>query len=274
MKKSFFKNSISTILVLCLVMLLASCSSDEKDPAIVFTSIEANKTDIYIDGTITLNIKASGYKDINVITSNTKIKITKVASTIYEISSTEATSAKIHVILSNNTYKDTKNIDLTFAEHGVKNYNTVEGIKVNADLSSKVLSLLGEPDIKTNSTDGLSEYWRYASKGLGIIIIKSSTIVDQIDMYSSNYFYTNSANAQVSYTNFPYEIGNGWKINSATTTMDMVVTLLGVPTIKSTSATSTTNRAYQYATQKLVFRFYSDTEDNYIGKKIIYLSVY
>lgn len=272
MKKTFLKNRIPTILTLCLIMLFASCSSDE-DPAIVFTSLDANKTDVYIDEAITLNINGSGYKDANLVTTNDKIKITKVTNTIYEISSTEATSAKIHVILSNNTYKNTKNIDLTFAEHGVKNYDTVEGIKVNVDLSSKVLSLLGEPDSKTNSTDGLSEYWRYASKGIMFTITKSNSIVNQVDLFSSNYYYTNSANILVSYTNYPHEIGNGWKINS-TTTMDMVVTLLGVPTLKSTSVSSTTNRMYLYSTQKLVFRFYSDSEDNYTGKKIIYLSVF
>lgn len=273
MRKSFLKNGTSTILTLCLVMLLASCSSDEKDPAVVFTSLDATKTLTFIEEPIILNLTGSGYKDINLTTSNTKIKITKVASLIYEISSTEATSAKIYAELSNNTYKETKNIDLAFVEHGVKNLNTVEGIKVNVDLSTKVLSLLGEPDTKSTSTDGLSEYWRYASKGLGLTVIKSSTIIDQIDMLSSYYYYTNSANTQISYTNYPYVIGSNWKINS-TTTMDLVVAQLGTPSLKSTSTTSTTNRAYLYSTQKIVFRFYSDSENDYTGKKIIYFSVY
>lgn len=275
MRKSLIKKVTTTLLTLFIATLLStSCSSDdEKDPAVVFTSLDTSKTVTFIEETITLNLKGSGYKNINLTTSNTKIKITKVASLIYEISSTEATSAKIYVELSNNTYKETKNIDLIFAEHGVKNLNTVEGITVNTDNSSKVLKLLGEPDTKTNSPDGLSEYWRYASKGLGIIVVKSSTVIDQIDMLSSYYYYTNSANTQINYTNYPYEIGSGWKINS-TTTMDLVVAQLGNPTLKSTSTTSTTNRAYQYATPKIVFRFYSDSEDNYTGKKIILVSVY
>lgn len=273
MRKSFLKNGTRAILTLCLIMLLAACSSDEKDPAIVFTSLEASKTLTFIEEPITLNLAGSGYKDVTLTTSNTKIKITKLASLVYEISSTEATSAKIYAELSNNTYKETKNIDLAFAEHGVKNLNTVEGIVVNTDKSPKVITLLGEPDSKTTSTDGLTEYWRYYSKGLGIIVVKTSTIVDQIDMLSSNYYYTNSSNIQVNYTNYPYQIGSGWKINS-TTTMDLVVAQLGNPTLKSTSTGSTTNRAYLYSTQKIVFRFYSDSEDNYTGKKIILVTVF
>lgn len=270
MRKSFLKNGTSTILTLCLVMLLASCSSDEKDPAVVFTSLDATKTLTFIEEPITLNLTGSGYKDINLTTSNTKIKITKVASLIYEISSTEATSAKIYAELSNNTYKETKNIDLAFVEHGVKNFKTVEGIMVDTDKSTKVITLLGEPDTKTTSTDGLSEYWIYASKGLCFIITKSSSMVNQIEMFSSYYYYTNSASTQLSYTNYPYEIGSSWKINN-TTTMDAIITLLGMPTTKSSSST---NRMYLYSTQRIVFRFFSNSEDDYTGKRIVYFSVY
>jgi uncharacterized protein (DUF736 family) len=274
MKKSFLKTVTTSLLTLFIATLLStSCSSDdEKDPAVVFTSLSANKTDVFIEEIIILNLEGSGFSDVTVASNNTSVKINKVTSTIYEISSTVATATNIYVSLSNNTYKEHKSITLNFCEHGVKDFNTVEGIKVNVDKSSKVLNLLGEPATKTNSPDGLSEYWRYTSKGLGIVVVKSSTTVEQIDILSSNYYYTNSANTQVPYTNYPYEIGNGWKINS-TTTMDMVVVKLGNPTLKSTTS-ATTNRAYQYSTQRIVFRFYSDSEDNYIGKKIILASVY
>lgn len=274
MRKSLNKSIFNSILSLSLVVFfLASCSADDKDPAVVFTSLDANKTETYTEGTIILNLAGTGYTDIIATSSNTTIKITKVASTIFEITSAKATQALVFVELKNNTNHEIKSITLNFYEHGVKDLNTVEGIKVNVDLSTKVTSLLGEPDIKTASTDGLSEYWRYASKGIMFTIIKSSLIVNQIDLFSSNYFFTNSANLQVSYTNYPYEIGNGWKINSSTT-MEMVVAQFGTPTIKGTSTTSTTNRFYQYSNQKIVFRFYSDSEDNYTGKKIILFSAY
>jgi PBP1b-binding outer membrane lipoprotein LpoB len=275
MRKSFLKNGTSTILTLCLVMLLASCSSDEKDPAVVFTSLDATKTLTFIEEPITLNLTGSGYKDINLTTSNTKIKITKVASLIYEISSTEATSAKIYAELSNNTYKETKNIDLAFVEHGVKNFNTVEGIRVNIDKSSKVLSLLGEPNQKSTSTSGLIEYWTYSSKGVLVAITKGTSVVNNINIYSSNYFILLENGTKLYYTNYPYEIGNGWKINNVNTTMDMVITKLGAATEKiSSSDPASTLRTYIFTSQNLYVSFYGNTIDDYTGKTIRSVIIY
>lgn len=275
MNKTFIKSLIYSFLTLSFAFFFfTSCSTDDKDPAIVFTSLEANKTQTYIESAITLNFSGTGYSDISVTSTNTAVKITKTSSTSYEISSTIATSANIVVALKNNSYNESKNITLNFYEHGIKNFNTVEGIKVDVDLSSKITTLLGEAENKTNSTDGLTEYWYYYTKGISFSITKLSSIVNQIDLYSSNYYYVNSANTQTSYTNYPYEIGNSWKINNSTTTMDMIVTQLGIPNTKGTSTTSSTNRYYQYSAQNIVFRFYSDSEDNYTGKKIIYFSVY
>jgi len=273
MKKPLIYKVSTTLLTLLIVTLLStSCSSDnEKDPAVVFTSLSANKTNAFIEETIVLNLEGTGFSDVNVASNNTSVKIIKVTSTIYEISSTVATSTNIYVSLSNNTYKENKSISLNFCEHGVKNYKTVEGITVDTDKSSKVITLLGEPETKTTSTDGLSEYWIYASKGLCFIITKSSSMVNQIEMFSSYYYYTNSANTQVLYTNYPHEIGNGWKINNTNTTMDAIITLLGVPTTKNSF---NTNRMYQYSTQRIVFRFFSNSEDDYTGKRIMYFSVY
>ena len=255
-------------------MLSISCSSDNKDPTIFFTSLKANKEFVFTEDSIVLSIDGTGYTTISVTSTNPAITITKATSTSYEIKSSVATSAYIYVELTNNTNKEFKYITLNFYEHGVKDNTTVEGIKVNYDGSAKVLALLGEPDGKLDSSTGTLEYWNYGSKGLKLTITKSSSVVDQIDMYSSNYYYSNSSNVQTNYTNNPYEIGNSWKINNSSTTMDMIVSKLGLPTIKSTSTTSLTNRFYQYSTEKIVFRFYSDSEDNYTGKKIIYFAVY
>lgn len=276
MKTLSIKNIINTIFPIYLIILFSvSCSSDDdKDTEVVFTSLEASKTNAFIEETITLNFNGTGYTDVNVTSSNPLIKINKAANSVYEISSTERTYAKIYVELKNNTNSQIKNIDLLFVEHGVKDSNIAEGIRVNSDNSSKVLKLLGEPDIKSDSEDGLSEYWRYASRGLRITIIKKTTIVNEIDMYSSNYSFTNKENVNVNYTNYLYEIGNGWKINNSATTMDMVVNQLGSPSSKSTSSTSPTNRTYEYANQRMLFRFYSDSEDSYTGKKIISFSIY
>lgn len=273
MKKTFLKKVSTTLLTLFIAALIStSCSSDE-DPQVVFTSLTANKTDAFIEEVIVLNLEGTGFTDATLASADKTIKISKVSTTIYEISATTAIATNIYVTLSNNTYKVNKSIALNFYEHGVKNYKTVEGITVDIDKSAKIITLLGEPDTKTTTSDGLSEHWRYASKGINFLITKSNSIVNQADLFSSFYYYTNSANAQISYTNYPYEIGNTWKINS-TTTMDMIIAKLGTPTAKSTSTSSVTNRAYQYTNPRIVFRFYSDSEDNYTGKKIIFVSIY
>lgn len=275
MRKSFLKNGTRTILTLCLVMLLASCSSDDKDPEVVFTSLEASKKDAFIEETITLNLEGTGFTDVSLASSNTSVKISKVSSTIHEISSSVATTTNIHVALSNNTNKANKSITLNFHEHGVKNFNTAEGIRPNIDKSSKVLSLLGEPTQKSTSSSGLIEYWTYPSKGISIAITKSSTVVNNINIYSSNYFINLENGSKLNYTNYPYEIGNGWKINNVNTTMDMVITKLGAASEKfSSTDPASTLRTYRFASQNMYLSFYGTTEDDYAGKTIKAFVIY
>lgn len=262
---------------LSVVLLFAvSCSkTDVEDPAVVLTSVTASKTDLFTDQIATITLEGTGYTDAYLTCSNTKVKITKVASTVFEISATEATTALIYAELKNKTKNQIKTTTLTFAEHGVKNFNTVEGIKVNTDGSAKVVRLLGEPELKSTSTDKLTDYWTYFSKGIYIIINNNNSVVDQINLNSSNYYYTNpTTNVVTRYTDYGYEIGNGWKINNVATTMDLVVAKLGINYTKSTSPTSLTNRSYQYTTDRLVFNFYSDTEDDFTNKRIIRFSIY
>lgn len=277
MRKSFLKKVTTTLLTLFIATLLStSCSSDdEKDPIVVFTSLSANKTDAFIEETIVLNLEGTGFTDANLASSNTSVKITKVSSTIYEITSSVATTTNIYVSLSNNTYKEHKNISLNFCEHGVKNFNTVEGIRVNIDKSSKVLSLLGEPNQKSTSTTGLIEYWTYSSKGILVAITKGTSVVNNINIYSSNYFIMLENGSKLNYTNYPYEIGNGWKINNVNTTMDMVIAKLGAATEKiSSSDPASTLRTYIFTSQNLYVSFYSNTIDDYAGKTIRALVIY
>ncbi len=271
MKKLSIKNLTSIIVTLCLVALLSvSCSSDEeKDPAVIFTSLEASKTDAFIEEKIILTLAGTGFTDVNLASSNSSVKITKVTSTIYEISSSVAVTTNVFVSLSNNTYKESKSVALNFCEHGIKDFNTIEGIKINIDKSSKVLSLLGEPENKTSTTT--MEFWRYTSKGLLFAILKSSNVVDYINAYSSNYYITLDNGTKVNYTNYPYEIGNGWKINNPNTTMDMVITKLGAPAEKINTDPVSTLRIYRFANQNMYLSFYGATEDDYVGKTIKYL---
>ena len=276
MKKSFLKSITNSTIALCLlVAFTTSCSSDDnEDPDIIFTNLTANKTYEYVDKPISLNIEGSGYDYISVTSTNPLVTITKTASSTYEIAATKTMTANVKVELSNNSKTGTKNISLRFCEHGVITNNTVDGIKVDVDKTVTVLALLGEPNDKINSSDNLSEIWRYPSKGLALQIIKQTLIVNEIYLYSSYYFINNSDNTKTYYTNYPYEIGNAWLINDNATTMDMVRNTLGTPTKGSATSDTTLNVYYQYPTQNIVFNFFSDTEDNYTGKKIIKFTVY
>lgn len=256
------------------MFLFISCSSDDKDPDVAFNSLSANKTDLYIEDVATINVDGTGYTEMNLTSTNSKIKITKVASNLFEVSSTGATTATLYAELKNNSYNKIKSITINFAEHGVINFSTIEGITLNIDKTDKILNLLGDPEVKSDSPNGTSVNWIYPQKGIIITIDKNTNIANLFNLLSSYYFYTNSENVKINYTDYPYEIGNGWKINSTNTTMDMVVNALGLPTAKNTSTSSPTNRGYQFSNNRRWFRFYSNSEDNYTGKRIIQCTIY
>lgn len=82
-------------------MFLAFCTPDEKDPIVVFTNIEASKTDAFIEEKIILTLGGTGFTNVNWACSNTSVKITKVTSSIYEIASSVAATANIDFVISN-----------------------------------------------------------------------------------------------------------------------------------------------------------------------------
>lgn len=279
MEKKLFQSISNSILAVSLsLLMLTSCSSDKVDPDVVFSNLKASKTKAYIEETIILDIEGTGYSKINVTTTNPSVTITKIAATSYEIAASKATSASIKVELTNDSKIGTKSQTLDFYEHGVSNFNTVEGIKVDVSTSELAKTLLGEPDYKnefTSSTSVEYESWKYLSKGIELTVLKSNGIVTVINLFGNNYYYTNSDNVKKYYTNYPYEIGNGWKINDSATTMDMVISSLGTPLTKNSSVSgSSLNVSYQYTISKyLTFHFYSDSVDNSKGKKIILFTV-
>ncbi len=268
-------NKLKSLLVLSLIAILTtSCSSDDKENEVVFNALTSSKTYLFLEDVAIVSIDGTGYTESNLTTTNSKIKITKVATSSYEISSTQATSAILYAELKNNEKKQIKSIFINFSEHGVKNLNTVEGITINIDNTTKISKLLGEPERIADFSNGLAEEWSYYSKGFSITIDKRTSIAKAFNLFSSNYYYTNTDNIKTYYTNYPYTIDNGWKINNPNTTMDMVITALGLPSAKNTSVNSLNNRGYQFINNQRWFRFYSNSEDDYIGKKIIQCTIY
>lgn len=275
MKTKLFNRITNSILALSLLLLtITSCSSDNPEPDIVFTNLTVSKTRGYIEDFIILDIEGTGYTNVSVSTIDPSTTVTKKSTTSYEISASKTTYANIKVDLTNGSKKESKNQTLNFYEHGVLNFDTVEGLKVDGSTTSFATTLLGEPDYKTEIGSGY-ESWKYLSKGISLSVNTTTSLIYNIDIYGSNYYYTNTDNIKTYYTTYPYEIGNGWKINNSATTMDMVVAKLGTPTLITSSISgSSLNVSYKYTLSKnLTFHFYSDSESNYTGKKIISFSI-
>lgn len=133
---------------------------------------------------------------------------------------------------------------------------------------------MGEPNQKITAISGLDEYWLYPSKGLSITITKSTSVLASISAYSSNYYITQDNGTKEFYTNYPYEIGNGWKINNNYTTMDEVIDKLGVPSIKSSGSDPSIIKFYGFANKRMFIGFSGDTEDDYYGKLIQFFYIY
>ncbi|GIZ09406.1 hypothetical protein [Flavobacterium sp. UMI-01] len=264
---------LNVLFLLCLLLtLFISCSSDDnKDPDVIFNSITANKSDVYLEESIIITLDGTGFTESNLTSSNTKMKITKISNTTYEVSSIDATSGRVYAELRNNTYSKTKNIPINFYKHGVIDFKMVEGIAINVDSSDKLLKLLGEAEVKTDITGATTptELWEYPSKGVNFVVIKSSKIITSAKVNSSNFYINMPNNSRVFYTKYPYEIGNGWKIDDANSTMTQVVNKLGNSNSKNTY-TTTTLKSYFYLLNNfgLYFYFYADTEDDYNNKTI------
>lgn len=250
----------------------------------VFSGIEISQNFAFIEDVVSLNINASGYGEIEVTSNNSEIvSVTSVGDGIYEVSATEAVDVNIYVKLKDKNGDATgafKTANVTFCEHGVKNFDTVEGIKIDTDKSAKVIQVKGEPELKRDlfSDDvKVGEKWYYFSKGVYFSMqdIGDSKLVQSCCFYG----FTGSVTYdEVSYnvTKFPYEIGFSLKLSDNNSTMDTVVSELGSPSQKRDYSASTRNNSYLYTntTQSVRFYFLGDTAEDYAGQKIYAFIIY
>ena len=266
---------IKQLSLLAFLSIIVACSSPSDDTQKVnFISLTADKTMTYIENSVIITIDATDFDDAVVTTNRENVTITKLTSKTYEITSTAATTVLISVELSKTDDSDYKTISLSFYKHGIVNNNTVDGITVDVDNSSKVTTLLGTPDYINTTTSTTYDFWIYTSKGVYFYISKTNTKVNQIYLNSSNFYYTNNNDERINYTNYPHEVGNGLKINDINFTMDDVIDAYGSTFVKSTSTVTTTLRSYDYTNVDLVYSFIGTTEDDYTGKKIERVVVY
>jgi hypothetical protein len=258
------------IALLMVVMSISSCSEDNVDEQVVFTSLVASETKAFIENEITLTVTGTGYDEIIVVSENDDVVVEEIIPKTYKVTATKTTSGKIYVQLKNGTYDETKIISVNFYEHGLKDFQVLEGIKIGSDTSAQLLDLFGEPEHKSDN-GSTAENWTYMSKGINFVLYKTTNKVVFATAFSSNYYVNVSDTEQVSYTTYPYELPNGWKVNQ--TTMNSVVDKYGNPNNKYSSDT-TPIKTYQYTSNKFYVSFYGDTEDDYFGKEIKLISIY
>jgi len=275
MKKKYLRNIIHSMLALGFVSLIASCSKDDDLNGMAINSVTVNKSNVYIEDKIILNIDGTGYVNANLysINSGTPLKFAKVAPTTFEITSTtSAPRALVFAQLTNSTGRTEKSLEVNFFIHGVDAFIHAEGIKPN-DPSTKVVELLGAPANKTTSTaNPLFESWDYPSKGISVGIYKNTTgdlVVSSVNLLSSSFSTTMPDGSKVVFTNYLGDLGNGWKINNTNTKMEAIIAKLGTPTLKASDPNDPTSllRTYTFS-NKARFTFYGATVDDYVGKLV------
>jgi len=249
------------------ILILSSCSEETDVDPVVFSGIEVSQNFAFIEDVVVLNINASGYGEIELTSTSSEIvSITSVGDGIYEVSATEPVSVTIYVDLKDKNGDATrgfKTANVTFYEHGVKNFDTVEGIKMDRDRRGKVISLLGEPDYISVSSDSIYEDLYYFN--LGVVFYLKNNKVGYAILHDSK-FWRIIDGVKTYYTDYPYELPYGWKIGQIT--MDTVIKTLGAPDKMVNISDSNNLNYFHYTTEKFILYYYALNEQDYQGKKV------
>lgn len=250
------------------------------------TSFSVDKNSLFIEEKANLFIdKIEGYPTVEISSSNTNITITKVDEKNYTISSSEAGSALITITALDEKGNQLKGLRrLYFYEHGTTDYQTIEGISIDIDKTTKVLSLHGEPEGKTSFTSGQFEfeYWFYFSKGFRFKVLKSSNTVAGITLFNSTWSMQIDAVINTG-SIYPHPIdGMSSLENENGLMMDEVVKKYGTPNGNGLSSDSTSNlKWYIYNIlnkndaniRYAYFHFRSDDMDEYTDKNVLYVHI-
>lgn len=255
-----------------MLLFVASCSNDDDSPN-YFKELTATKAYSFVEGNITITIDAEKFTDIVVLSSNSDVTIAEVNATTYTISALEAAETMISVQLKNDGHTETKSIDLSFYEHGIKGFSMVEGVEIGTDKTDKILTLLGEPEGKEDSSTGEREYWYYFSKGFSFLINKSTTIADESRLYGIDWKRTISGSEKLG-NHYPHEISESLIIANGQVQMDAIISKLGQPDEKHVSATSGSPLKWYVFNEGVKAFFNADTVDDYAGKTVLYMDVF
>tara|TARA_R110002049_G_scaffold90686_2_gene227119 strand:+ start:43331 stop:44134 length:804 start_codon:yes stop_codon:yes gene_type:complete len=253
-------------------LIFTACSKDDDSP-IYFKDLTATKAFSFIEGTITITIDAQEFTDITTSSTNPKVMITEVNATTYTIGASEAATTTINVQLKNNGNTETKSIDLSFYEHGIKNFSVVEGIEISVDNADKIRTLMGEPEGKEDSASGEREYWYYFSKGFSFLINKTTTVADESRLYGIEWKRTLNGNEKLG-NHYQHEISKPLIIANGQVQMDAIINKLGQPDEKHVSATTGSPLKWYVFNEGVKLFFNSDSIDDYTGKAVLYIDIF
>ncbi|WP_299670088.1 hypothetical protein [uncultured Polaribacter sp.] len=294
-----------SLFVLFLTFLCTSCFENEYETYVSnieneFTAFNVDNNYKFTSDEANLVIEAGNYSDIQVTladeTTNPSVSIDRdVISLIkiddfnYTISSPEAGEQLIIITVvdaSGNEFIGYRR--MFFYEHGTTDFNTVEGVQLNFDFNKKLIALHGEPElleeyqvtITSESIDDAGntvtetriedrERWYYFSKGFVFNYNPLTEHFYTITLYGENWL-RNIDDVNYNGEIYPYQIDGLSSFNSATgLLMDEVVEKYGEPIYKSDG---TTLQLYQY--DNATFTFLSDNADDYLGKKVLNITIF
>lgn len=263
------------LLTLFTSLFLIACSSETEESinTIVINSIESSKQLAFTDETITLNINATGFSNLNLTTNANNVTISAIDNTTYTVNTTEAKDIRINLTFTKDDFTETATIDLSFFEHGVINYHTVEGIEIDVDTSDKLTSLLGEPNLMESNNDQTEMRWHYFDLGLRFEVINETNLVTEVRIYGDEFDRTVGDVVNTSGV-YPYEIGNSLKISDLQLTTNTVFDTFG--TAYETGVQSADNNLFfiNYPDIDTVFFFFGSDINDTENKVIPYMNVY
>lgn len=229
MKK--FNLIVTSLIFACFIF---SCGGKEEEEIVLpveFKNLSTDKEVSFTDTPILLNISGSNFSEAEFVFSDEAMSSKKVNDSIYEITATKALNGSVKVDLIAGEDVQTKSVNVEFLEHGVFNSNTVEGIRIDLDTSDRLLQVLGEPDLKLESTSGLSVFWYY-SFGVVFTEVKANKRITLASVTARSRVVSSEGNTDVLVQPYPYLINELFDFSdSAGNTMDEIVNELKLPTI-------------------------------------------
>ncbi|MDO6737713.1 hypothetical protein [Wenyingzhuangia sp. 2_MG-2023] len=281
----------------CFILtLLFACSDDDTITSNpnnnnIVTNISINKQNAFTDEEITLTFDASNYDAITVTSEEPSINITSTSETSYTLTSEQLSSGYINITTTKDTISELNQVLVNFHEHGITDYQTIEGINIADSNIYNLLLLHGEPegiytqtitetdtiDNTITTTTSNFENWHYLSKGLTFRINRYLETVLSVTVYGTEWeVKLDNEENNATGVKYPYEIGDIGNFTDGIL-MDTVIEELGTVEDEENKIDATNSlKLYIYddanpnltSNQEVGFYFTSDELNEYESKNV------